>query len=165
MPINIIFFKDGVYLENFLILDDKPTTVQNYFNHIYDANVDTVTSNFHATWWGTYKIQGDTIIALFFFIGSLNAGWFGREEWYKILDNQTIKSIYANPIGGDVSVEQLQEFWCNRDRFTTGKLVPLEKIPSSDCWLKKGKWFWCDENQWLDYMKANGYKIRRKDRK
>lgn len=163
-PINIFFFKDGIYLDNFLVLDGRPATVQNYFNHTDDINEDVDNSNFHAKWWGTYKIKHDTIIAQFFYIGSLNAGWFGREEWYKIIDKQTIKSIYAYPIGLDVSEEQLQEFWYNTDRYSTGKLVPLEKLPSSDCWLKKEKWFWCDESEWYNYMESNGFKMKRKDR-
>jgi hypothetical protein len=165
LPHNIFFFKDGIYLEDFhILLDDNPANVQNYFNNIYEANVDTVTSKFHATYWGSYKIVGDTIIVQYFFIGSLNAGWFGWNIWYKIIDKQTIKLIFAYPLREDISERELQVLNFNTNRFSTGKLVPLEKLPSSDSWLKKEKWFWCDENQWRAYMESNGYKIKRKDR-
>lgn len=164
LPHNIFFFKDGVYLNNFLVLDDNPATVQNYFNNTYEATVDSVTSNFRARYWGTYKIQGDTIVAQYFFMGSLNAGWFGWEDWYKIIDKQTIKLIYTYPLRGGISDEEMQVLNYNRSRFSTGKLVPLEKLPSSDCWLKKEKWFWCDESEWYNYMESNGFKMKRKDR-
>lgn len=162
---NVFFFKDGIYLENFRAKDDKPATIQNYFNNIYNGSSDTTALNYYNSWWGSYKITNDTIIAQFFFIGSLNAGWFGREYWFKIIDKQIIKPIYSIPIREGVSEEYLQKYWYNQDRYTTGKLVPLEKLPSSDCWLKKEKWFWCDESEWVEYMKNNGYKIKKRDLK
>lgn len=165
LPINIFFFKDGIFLYNFLLLDESPQSIQNYFNNIYDTTLDTIEHFKSASWCGSYNIYNDTLKAQFFFIGGFNAGWFGRELWYKIVDSQTIKSIYAYPIPADVSEEQLQQYWYNNDRYSPGHLVPLQKLPSSDCWLKKEKWFWCDENQWRAYMESNGFKIKRKDRK
>lgn len=164
LPIKIFFCKDGIYVDNFHVGFIKQSDVQTYFNNIHGTKVDTIPIKYEISFCGTYRITGDTIIAQSYFLGSLNAGYYGIEEWYKIIDKQTIKSIYAYPIGLDVSEEQLQEFWYNTDRYSTGKLVPLEKLPSSECWLKKEKWFWCDESEWYNYMESNGFKIKRKDR-
>jgi len=162
-PIYMFFFKDGIFLDNFLHRNLNPEYVQNYFNNIYGTIADTIEEFNKSSWWGSYDILGDTVKAQFFYIGHIN-DWFGREYWFKIIDRQTIKLIFAYPIGISVTKEQLEEYWFNNDRFSPGRLVPLQKLPSSDCWLKKEKWFWCDENQWREYMNANGYKIKRKDR-
>lgn len=163
LPINIMFFNDGIYLQNFYLHDKHADDMQYYFNNIYGTEEDE--ENFwQNSFWGSYMLWGDTVRTQFFFIGSLNAGWYGVEEWYKIIDRKTLKSIYRRPIGTSVTSEQLETYWKNDDRYTQAEFVPLNRMPSSDCWLKKEKWYWCDENNWREYMNANGYKIKRKDR-
>lgn len=158
---NMFFFSDGIFTSGVSIKGQySPDYIQHFFNN---ENFDD--ENWNAFYWGVYDLQGDTIKTKSIFIGTLNAGWSMREEWFQVIDNLTLRSIYAKPIGKDyLSQEVLEKYWFNRDNHTTAIFFQLKTIPSSDCWLKREKWFWCNEDEWRAFMVKNGYKIRRRDR-
>lgn len=161
--VNIMFFDDGIYLNNFYIKDKYADDIQYYFNNVFGTDED-IDNYWYNPFMGSYTLSGDTIKTQFFFIGSLNAGWYGVEEWFKIIDRTKLKSIYRGLLGIQVTNELLQAYSKNHGYYPLAKFVPLNRMPSSDCWLKKEKWFWCNEYEWRNYMETNGFKMKRKDR-
>jgi len=115
---------------------------------------------------GSYVICGDTIkVQMIHKYYSLNDYWSGMERWYKIIDgnihlldrflittNQKEKEVYRRnypvpiPAGGGAKIP----------------FVPVPVKPPLDYyWILKEKWFWCNEQDWKDYME----KIKQKKKK
>lgn len=150
---NMFFFPDGVFAYCFYVNGQFSDNVKLYFDSVYDTKKATPNDYWASFNWGMYKLTGDTIITWSTNRATLNSGWDIREQWFKIIDRQTLKSIYARPIGLDyLSQEDLEKYWYNRDRYSEARFTPLEKMPSSDNWLKREKWFWCNEEDWKNYM-------------
>jgi len=83
--------KDAVlFLKDFAENSEDPGA--NYFYHYF---------------WGGYIISGDTIKTQIIGQGrSLNAGWSLREDWYKIIDRNTIQRINAFNFTQDLNNEK-----------------------------------------------------------
>ncbi|MDR2914053.1 MAG: hypothetical protein LBV74_04365 [Tannerella sp.] len=93
--------------------------------------------------WGLYKLHGDTVIAQFIDRPYPPEKYFSHLVKYKVIDRHTIQEVF--PSGDDV-------FYAD----TASKIyhfIPIEKIPSSDCWLKDEKWFWCNRDDWKEYKR------------
>jgi hypothetical protein len=82
----------------------------------------------------------------------MDISWRPHEVWYKIIDRNTIAIVskYGSHVGKNYNVIPLKFH------------ATLEK-PSSNGWIKQEKWFWANENEYLDYMaKYKRKNIRRK---
>lgn len=148
--IDIMFFSNGVFAYNAIIPEKN--------------NIDS--SFFGSFYWGLYSFHQDTIKTHFLSRASLMAPWDGWEIWYLIIDRNTVKQIYKTPIHpmskGDWAYYASQTL--PKMHHGTYNFVPLNYVTEHYCWLKREKWFWCDESEWRAYMEENGYKIRRRDR-
>ena len=110
--------------------------------------------SFYGNSWGNYIISGDTIkVQRISKAMSLNDNWQMQETWYKIIDKNTILciNIFNLPI---TLVSQPRK----RERFPI-TFSPIPTKPDyNKSWILREKWFWCDEQDWKDYME----KIKKK---
>jgi len=146
--INNMFFEDGTFVnfgfnEGFSENDISRNMSKAVYKWVNDDQISW------GTYWGVFKIEGDTIITYYYSKGSFWANWIFREIRYKIKDRTTIIPIYSkgllkydeqNNINTWISNGQEQIFH------------PADSLPSSDNWLKEEKWIWRNEQDWKDYM-------------
>jgi hypothetical protein len=129
---NVLFFSDGTFL---------------YYYYVSGNNGQ----------WGKYVLESDTIKAQFIEPPG-GMSWAKGEVWFKIIDSTSIKEIYfkyREPI-------TYEEVSSEKDSsMLRGEFVKYNSLPNPDNtkfnWLKKRKWFWCDEakyNEWKRSKKA-----------
>jgi len=103
---------------------------------------------------GIYRIYGDTLkIQYIRETRSLNDAGDGREKWYKIIDKETMLCVndFRNTT---IKKERERSKYSPSDIGDTIRFVPVSvRIPQPDDNLLKRKWFWCDEQDWENYMK------------
>jgi hypothetical protein len=113
--------------------------------------------------WGVYKINQDTVS-----MTCMNYTTFGDPErilkkfTYLIQNNKTLKLLnekFYIQRGSQIDIEEFNYQnigYRVNNAYTTfyypAHFVPLENLPNSDCWLKKNKWFWCNEEKYTEYM-------------
>jgi hypothetical protein len=105
------------------------------------------------SYWGVYKIRGDTLIMFKYDEGSFWKGWSLYEYQYKILDRNSIQRIYIKGLlKEDLRYDRNNNIspWKKNDE--PAIFFPADSLPSSDCWLKEEKWIWRNEQDWKDYM-------------
>jgi hypothetical protein len=144
-----MFYKDGTYVSCYNFHSSNHTSIENIHNHpeaLYWFHKNNE--------WGRYTISGDTIKAqaIECHIWDKPSNVYFFEVWYKIIDTNTIVGIYPplSPIRYPVDFKEKNY----RRRFCVpAKFTPVPERPSSDCFLKKRKWFWCNENEWKAYKR------------
>ena len=151
----MIFFKDGMYttpiFENREInTSDTCVNLVHAITRMY-KNKPHISIGYHQ---GMYWIEGDTIkVRSFGQTGGRFTPWSFWEEWYKIIDRQTLKIIYEKPLlDMDARFVQTVDEWQRERKRSLVRFHCADSIPSSDCWLKEEKWFWCNEQDWKNYM-------------
>jgi hypothetical protein len=109
--------------------------------------------------WGSYIIQNDTIKAVF----SQNPGgmsWSIGYVWFEIIDSTSIREIYfkwREPI----TKEDILKTYLN-DNNNIAVFVNYDMLPNPDkSWLKQKKWFWCNEEDWRNYMDSVNLKSKK----
>jgi len=140
----IIFFDDGIFVRGF--------TNYEFLNSILTcpANQKYFEKSFN---WGIYKINQDTL-SMF----CINYTTFGAPErqinkyTYLIHNKETLKCLdhewYSrNGCKMEVGQDTIFDF--------PAQFEALKSLPNSDCWLKKNRWFWCDEEKYNEYMSRN----------
>ena len=152
--VNLMFYKNGIFIYNF---DDYNHNIPQYFKNIveYTKNGNDIPF-FQRFYWGLYIISGDTIITQYVNHPSpLSLTWLARENRYKIIDSNTIQYIYSKILDRKTE-EERKIFQKSMEQslsdYLPASFIPVEVKPSSDCWLKKEKWFWCDEIKYEEYM-------------
>ncbi len=140
-----IFWPDGMFLFN--LLNSNLTENQNNLQDINRIN-GFLYRNFY---WGSYKIQNDTIIAQYFnnpypYIGKKH---YAYEIQFKVVDRNTLSRIIARPLFRTDN-EAYYEAQKNKI-YMDAKFYHLHQLPYSDGWIKKRRWFWCDKLEWKAY--------------
>jgi len=115
---------------------------------------------------GSYVVCGDTIkVQMIHAIYSRDDALIGMEDWYQIIDGN-LHLLDAFPV---TTNQKEKELW--RKRFPIPakagakmSFVPLPVKPPLDYyWILKEKWFWCNEQDWKEYMqKMEQKKIKKK---
>lgn len=139
--INMIFYEDGTFLYNFYSLSEYPQNIQEYLEKVaYIGDSDIFYDSFY---WGIYKTVSDTIIAQYINHTTGMAPWDASEKWFKVIDRNTIKSIYSKQLGIKMSEYSINNNKESVSKCLPAKFIPLEIIPPPNCWLKNEAWFWC----------------------
>ena len=112
-------------------------------------------------YWGLYSVHDDTIITQYINYPSWNMPWNATEQIFVFDEQGKLNSIQTRALG--ITNTNIIPSRTELIRHPA-EYIPLETLPSSDAWLKREKWFWCDESEWRAYMKENGYQIRWLDR-
>jgi hypothetical protein len=104
---------------------------------------------------GSYVICGDTLkVQMLHNYHSINDDWRGMEEWYIIIDGN-IHILDWFPI---TTNQKEKEYFRKYHSVRTGvgakiPFVPISAKPPLDYyWILKEKWFWCNEQDWRNYM-------------
>ena len=133
-------FRDGTIIEGMLEDFDK-----GYFR-------DLKNSPYYYTC-GYYKVNSDTLHVQFI-INSCNiCSWSGYEEWYKIIDRNTMKLILTKELRHSEEYREASTDNYYRDDYSLVKFKPYMKAVDSTFRFKKYKWFWCNEEKWRQYKK------------
>ena len=107
--------------------------------------------------WGKYIIEGDTIKAQITNHPSpLSATWMPFEVWFKVVSRDHIQLIasrylYYDKVHQDKSRMNLVEL--EEEEYLSAKFKSLDVELPSKTWLKKKKWFWCEEEQYKEWKK------------
>ena len=143
--INILFFKDGTYAENFFFKKDlnKSEISQNLEKAIYKKKDQKI----HVNYWGIYRIIKDTIIVQSLFRAGPNSMWNLSETSYKVLDRTTLKIIKQIPL----LKGEIVEYDISKDSYL--KFNQADSLPSSNNWLKDQKRFWKNSADYELYNK------------
>jgi hypothetical protein len=154
---NFMFFPDGVHLGLFSSRSKDLTPFFNEANECINSKGDNC-SFFSYHYWGYNCVKGDTIIAQHInHVRSLNQFYSGEEIKYKIIDKNTLYIISWRRLGLDESNQDatsfnmaieddkfFQAFGRERTTSATAEFIWLDVVPSSECWLKKRRFNFCD---------------------
>ncbi len=150
---NYLFYNDGMMLYDY---------IKSQFQGEKPLGYETGMAR-----WGNYTITGDTIKA-FIYPPPRTHGLTTVRVWFKIIDSTTVKVIlfkgyeYKQITQKDIIAYQKR---IDVKKTSNAKFIPHDSVPDPNLsWIKKKKWFWCDEDEWRTFMEQNGYKIRRRDR-
>jgi hypothetical protein len=150
---NLMFYRDGLFVIDFFALDANGTfeddsKIPKFFKQIVENKESKVSKFFYSSFdWGSFRINGDTIKMQYIdrpIFGESRTFWYAWEIWYKVLNRNSIIEIYSNPIHYTTKSDWENYQKAKKEKvILPAKFVPVAVIPSSDCWLKKEKWFWC----------------------
>jgi hypothetical protein len=146
-----MFYEDGIFVsrvsEHYYDNNTKELEKKDVSLILKDIaeNPETLhANNFYINFWGGYIICGDTIKMQSMFKGmSLNAGWHLREDWYKVIDKNTIIRINAFNLP-TTEISQPKNKTSHPIIFFP---IPAKPKPGKS-WILKEKWFWCNEEDW-----------------
>jgi len=88
---NVMFFEDGTYVWSFYFREEL---LADSIRKNMSKSIKTWIEDKQMRWgsyWGVYRISGDTIIGNYFENGTFWRGWSFVEERYKIVDRTTVK--------------------------------------------------------------------------
>jgi len=154
---NIILFDDGLVLMdlkdlNISRIKDNKQNIKNYIYEIFSSS-DEKRFFLDLDEWGSFKLKNDTLKVQYFNHPAKLAPWYAIEVWYKVESPNSIIRIDSRKMG--ITEEERIRRESRRDlsvETLPATFVPLETLPPSDCWLKDQKWFWCNKNDWMEYM-------------
>jgi hypothetical protein len=146
-----IFFEDGTWVA----FSFKRDISENEIRVNLSKSVRSWEEDKQIRWgsyWGVYKIEGDTLIMFKYDKGNFWKGWSLYEYRKKIIDRTTLKETYRKSLlkNDETYYRDLNiNVWV--DGFYS-QFFPADSLPSSDNWLKEEKWIWRNEQDWKDYM-------------
>jgi hypothetical protein len=146
----LMFFDDGIVVDNFYDCNNErlinnPANILEYLKEV--NSVDDAKLSFLKSFnWGSYIISGDTIkMGLLNHPAPPSPTWGAFEVWYKVLDRNTIIEIFSSPIQNSTKSNlKSQKKIKAEEVIYPAKFVKIDFKVSSDCWLKKKEWFWCN---------------------
>jgi hypothetical protein len=153
-----MFFEDGTWVSFYFRRDKNTDQIlpENEKKANMSKSVQTWIVDGQVRWgtyWGVYKISGDTLVLYHYDKGHFWKGWALRESRFKIIDKTTILLIYGKELLK--THEQYYKSinfnpWIkNGDKLYFNS---ADSLPASDCWLKEEKWIWRNEQDWKAYM-------------
>jgi hypothetical protein len=158
---SLLFYNNGILISGFDDFNYKRIEIEEsknislFFSEVVE-NDETKEAKFfyNSINCGTYIICGDTIkMQIIHKSYSMNDTWDGWERWCKIIDKNTLQFINYFPI---TISEKGKRFILQYNPPTFGRYYQftfLPTIPKPDkFWILKEKWFWCNEQDWKNYM-------------
>ena len=159
----LIFYDNGLVVSP--IYRDAEQLLRNGFSFLQEETKNPKTINskysiFNFIECGSYIICGDTIkVQLIHKSSSINDSWSGYENWYKIIDRNTLLYIGRYILTTNQKEKEFKEKYYPFKGGSTSDFVPVQALPQPNYfWILKEKWFWCSEWEW----KVFNNKIKRK---
>ncbi len=147
---NIMFFKNGIFVERFKQLGCGNCDIAENTQFLMEINQDnvTATTSFYDRFnWGIYLVNLDTIKTQSVNHQTWpNPYWNTVEVWYKIVDNETLVEIYGKNLSDN---RKLPSFPSDSISY---HFIETNLSIKPDTWLKKEKWFWCDEKEFEKFI-------------
>ena len=105
--------------------------------------------------WGIYEISNDTIIIECLTRGSMNATSYGFRDTLIVKSPDTLILLSRTPICPELSNHK-NYFYCYKgERGDEFYFMPCDSLPNPEkAWVKRKKWFWCNEDEWKQYKKT-----------
>lgn len=156
----LMFFSDGTFVKN--INSNGFNSIEEYFKEVnINPKDEKSLAFFKWFYWGKYIICSDTLkIQYLNHPYTPSPTWVAYEDWFKIIDKNMIKWITSKKLFPKSGIDYYDKI-IERRTFLPAKFIPLDIIPSSYCWLKEEKWFWCNKDDYKEYMKQdNRIKIK-----
>ncbi len=140
----IMFFQDGVF-----VLGDTKTNRTfyeiDYLKKVEQQKLPEYEQFNDGYYWGIYKIAGDTMKLQYISHQTLlNPYWVLIEVWYKMLDENTLKVVYAK--------DYMHENKSRDESSISLEFVRTDITLRSNTWLKSEEWFWCNEKEYKMWM-------------
>jgi|GEM_PF-1476635 len=149
--LSLLFYPDGMFVRNF---DNYDTNISNYLSNVVKYPGEGIFQSFH-NWcsWGCYSIHGDTVKVMFMnHPSSPSPTWYVYENWFLIVDKNTIQRINTRRVYPTVNTEFYNSL--TKDQaIIPASFIAVDTIPNSNCWLKKEEWFWCKQEDYMNYIK------------
>ena len=112
---------------------------------------------------GIYSISNDTIKVQSVNNPTIPKVWGASEVYYKIIDRNTLVEIDARLLHKHTSDDSVGFYLSKKYiKKSEAKFVKMENMPVFDSWLKREKWFWCNEKEWKEYMESLKLKKNKK---
>ncbi len=151
--VQMLFYEDGSFVYSFFFRQPFPPDVDSCLMAVARNGIGD--EFYIGSYWGAYKIDGDTIKAQYInnVSRSYLAPWFGGEFWLKVIKYNEIKIVYM----ADLQKMNDQDIRSNKEmvsKFTNGKFHPLDTIPPPHGWVKKERWIWRNEADWKKYVET-----------
>jgi hypothetical protein len=138
----LVFYDDGMVFRG-----------GDWITESYDCNVH-IQSEFHhaktdskfgwrANEWGLYELKDNTIKVEFVHHPSPPERYASYIVRYIVIDRHTIEEVFSFENDAFYSDSTLKTY----------HFMPVENLPSSKCWLKSKKWFWCSRDNWKEYKR------------
>lgn len=105
--------------------------------------------------WGMYEIHDDTIIIECITHGSINGPTEGYRDTLVIKSPDTLVLLNRTTIYSDEPNDGYYFWYYRGKRGDELYFMPFDSLPDpNEAWIKKKKWFWCDENNWKENKKT-----------
>jgi len=161
--INFMFFKDGMFLYNIADIDN--CGIPQYFEQVNKNTLRGKNNLFYNAFdWGYYILCGDTIKTQYINHPSIGAPtWILFEEWFIVIDRNTLKSIFRQKLFGDKhtiydfrnSEGETYSSFEQTYSLLPARFISVAVIPNSNGWLKNKRWFWCDKEKYKLWKKGD----------
>ncbi len=154
---NYHFFKNGVFMRNYGFRGDKyrPNNIALYFDDLFNENDSIKIKGLYTHYtWGLHHIKGDTIIVQSLDHPSFMNGFMAYEKKFLIFNNDSIIEIESEMLGerDKLIIKNYNELYKIKNK-KNAHFKQLNTIPNpKKCWLMQKKWFWCNEEDWQQYM-------------
>jgi len=165
---SFMFYRNGLYKT---ILPTKYDSIKKKYDislglqEIVENTNKEKSKWFYFGKWGSYTICKDTIKIQYIDKPTQLSSTSAGEEWFKIIDRNTLVFINSMPLSTNKS------YWLNYENYKNIRdekakypaifiSIPVKPNPDG-AWILKEKWFWCNESDWKDYME----KIKQKQKK
>lgn len=105
--------------------------------------------------WGSYYIDRDTIKAQYY-PAPINVAGFRTEIWFRMVGNNKL-TIIGRTWSKLLGESDLEKYRRNNPGYEThtSQFINRNEIPDpNQSWLKKRKWFWCDNEDYLRWKDA-----------
>lgn len=127
-----------------------------YTDRIYAGNVWIQDEKCGAGEWGMFEIHGDTIITECMTPGSMNGASYGFRDSLLVKSLDTLILLSRSPICPEFLNHENYFHYYKGKRGDELYFMPYDRLPNpNNSWIKKKKWFWCEEKEWKKFMKAN----------
>jgi hypothetical protein len=157
----IIFYNNRLVVSRFSDYNkerwknDEPKNISLFLKEVADnPNTKDAIFYYDIIDCGSYIVSGDTIkVQMLHKYHSLNDNWFGKERWYKIIDRNTLLCIKGFELTSDKREKAFIEKNYRLDVGDYSTFIPAEATPPSNYyWILREKWFWCNEQDWQNYV-------------
>ncbi len=153
---NYHFFNNGMFMYNYFRKKKyKSNNLALYFDDLFkEKDSVNISLLYTSNYWGIYHIKGDTIITQSLDHPSFMNGFMTYEDKFLIYNTDSIIEFYSKILGerNKLIIINFNELYKNKKQ-KSARFKPLNTMPNpKKCWVMQEKWFWCNEEDWQQYM-------------
>ena len=123
-----------------------------YSDKTYCSSLWIYDTLFRAAEWGVFEIHNDTIVTECFVIGNANTPSYGIHDTLIVKSLDTLVLLSRYPVCPEYDFFHAQHYKTEPGgRFY---YIQSNRLPDpKKAWVKRKKWFWCDEQEWKQYKR------------